>query len=107
MCWPHSQRQVLQALPSAHLPPLRLQLGAQGASPAQLVLQLPRALGVASVALLQLPHLPPQLPQLAQAEPAAVQRGLQLPRAFRGLPGRGGNWGKGTKSAVRVQLGSM
>lgn len=76
-----------QALALPHLPPLRLELGAQRAGPAQLVLQLPRALGVAGVALLQLPHLPPQLPQLAQAAPAAVQRGLQLPRALRGLPG--------------------
>lgn len=50
--------------PLPHLPPLCLQLGAQGASPAQLILQLLRALSVTSIALLQLPHLPPQLPEL-------------------------------------------
>lgn len=71
--------------PRPHLPPLRLELRAQGASPAQLLFQLPRALGVARVALLQLPHLPPQLPQLTQAAATAVQRGLQLPCALRGL----------------------
>lgn len=77
-----------------HLPPLRLQLGAQGASSAQLILQLPRALGVASIAFLQLPHLPPQLPQLSQAALATVQRGLQLPSTLRGLPrGVGREWG--------------
>lgn len=55
-----------------YLPALSLELGTQGSCPAQLIFQLPRALRVAGISLLQLPHLPPELLELTQATTAAL-----------------------------------
>lgn len=77
-----------------YLPALSLELDTQGSCPAQLIFQLPRALRVACVSLLQLPHLPPELMELTQATAAAVQSSLQLPCTFGGLPEKGMGSGK-------------
>jgi hypothetical protein len=88
-------------VPVPYLPALSLELGTQGSCTAQLLFQLPRALRVACISLLQLPHLPPELLELAQATTAAVQSGLQLPCTFGGLPKKGIGSGK-----LRGWLGS-